>query len=152
MLECTFKLNNQNMSALAVGALSFPAFSGLGEYVNQRTAICLANFGPIPPGVYYIFDRQSGGRLGPVRDLFGKRSDWFALHAIDGSIDDETFCNLVKRGQFRLHPKGEIGISQGCITLERQVDFQQLSALLRRKPPVAVPGSDLKAYGKVVVS
>lgn len=35
----------------------------------------------------------------------------FALCAADGKIDDETFCNKVKRGSFRLHPTGNLGIS-----------------------------------------
>lgn len=93
MFQCSFDLNNQPMSALKIGALSVPAFSGQGQYINKRSSACLIGQGPIPPGQYYIFDRQGGGRLEWFRNLFSDHSDWFALYAIDGKIDDETFCN-----------------------------------------------------------
>jgi hypothetical protein len=133
------------MSTLKCGAASFPAFSGFGLHVNRRISACIAGVGPIPPGTYYIFDRQSGGLLGPLKDIFNDRSDWFALYAIDGKIDDETYCNKVKRGSFRLHPKGALGISEGCITIESHADYQRLRAMLKGSPPVVVPGSPLKA-------
>ena len=151
MIDCTFVLNGKPMSVFRCGATSFPAFSGFGKHINQRASACFASEGPIPPGTYYIFDRQSGGLLGPFYDMFNEHSDWFALHAIDGKIDDETYCNKVKRGAFRLHPKGSRGISEGCITIEKKTDFQFLRTILKGSTPVAVPGSTLKAYGKVVV-
>jgi hypothetical protein len=73
MFQCSFELNNQPMSAFKIGASSLPAFSGLGRFTNQRAMACLKGFGPIPPGGYYILDRQSGGLLGPLRDLFNDR-------------------------------------------------------------------------------
>ena len=139
------------MSAFTIGSLSVPAFSGLGKHINKRSSACLVGQGPIPPGQYYIFDRQGGGRLGWLRDLFSDHSDWFALYAIDEKIDDETFCNNLARGRFRLHPKGPCGISEGCITIEKLVDFHHIRAILKSVSPSAVPGSDLRAYGKVVV-
>lgn len=151
MYECSFDLNNKPMSAFKILATSFPAFSGLGAHVNRRISACHENVGPIPPGTYYIFDRQSGGLLGPLYDMFNEHSNWFALHAIDSKIDDETYCDQVKRGSFRLHPKGDLGISRGCITIESQSDYQKLRAILKSATPVAVPGSTLKAYGTVVV-
>lgn len=36
-----------------------------------------------------MLDRQSGGKLGWLYDLFNGRDDWFALYAIDENIDDE---------------------------------------------------------------
>lgn len=152
MYECSFKLNNKPMSAFKMGALSFPAFSGLGSHVNRIVSACMLGVGPIPPGTYYIFDRQSGGLLGLLPSIFDKHSNWFALHAIDGKIDDETFCNQAKRGRFRLHPKGPQGISQGCITIEDSRDYQRLREILKEATPVAVPGSTLQAYGKVIVT
>lgn len=151
MADFTFDLNGKRMSALKCGALSFPAFSGFGLHVNRRESVCLAKVGAIPPGQYYIFDRQSGGLLGPLKDMFTGRGEWFALYAIDGKIDDETFCNEVKRGNFRLHPKGQLGISEGCITVENRNDFHRLRAIIKGSPQVAVPGVDLKAYGRVLV-
>lgn len=150
MHDCTFELNGEPLSNFKVGALSFPAFSGQNTSRNKRSAACMINVGPIPTGEYYIFDRQSGGRLGRFLDGFGRHEGWFALHTIDGTIDDETWCEGVKRGAFRLHPKG-MGISKGCIAIEHQPDFCQLHAMLKSIRPIAVKGSDLLAYGKLRV-
>lgn len=139
------------MSAFWCGAISFPAFSGLGDHVNRRASACIQNKGPIPPGTYYIFDRQSGGLLGSLRDLFNDHSNWFALHAIDNKIDDETYCNKVKRGAFRLHPKGDWGISEGCIIINSKIDYQFLRTILKNTKQEPVPGSQLLAYGKLIV-
>lgn len=151
MPDCAFDLNGKPMSALQCGASSFPAFSGFGTHANRREYACHSNSGPIPPGTYYILDRQSGGLLGPLRDMFNDRRDWFALYAIDGRIDDTTYCNRVKRGNFRLHPKGPLGISEGCITIDSYSDFQHLRVILKAAVQVAIPSTSLKAYGKVVV-
>jgi hypothetical protein len=151
MIDCKFELNNKPMSTFWCGATKFPAFSGIGQHINQRVSACLASQGPIPPGHYYIFDRQVGGLRGPFERLFSERRNWFALYAIDSKIDDETYCDKVKRGEFRLHPKGERGISLGCITIDSPTDFQYLRTILTSAKPSAVPGSTLKAYGKVWV-
>jgi len=64
MIDCKFELNGKPMSIFWCGATRFPAFSGLGKHVNKRISACILNQGPIPPGTYYIIDRQSGGLLG----------------------------------------------------------------------------------------
>ena len=151
MIDCKFELNNKPMSTFWCGATKFPAFSGIGQHINKRTSACFASQGPIPPGHYYIFDRQVGGLRGPFERLFSERRSWFALYAIDSKIDDETYCDKVKRGEFRLHPKGERGISLGCITIDSPTDFQHLRTILTNAKPSAIPGSMLKAYGKVWV-
>lgn len=151
MRECTFELNGKPMSSLKMGATSFPAFSGIGEHVNRRISACVPNQGPIPPGEYFILDRESGGRLGWLYDLFDERRDWFALYANDEKIDDETWCNKIKRGEFRLHPKGVRGISRGCIVIDKVADFQFLSSILRNGQSELIPNTDIKAWGKVVV-
>lgn len=151
MIDWAFELNDKPMSAFKVGVISFPAFSGLDMHVNRRISACMSGVGPIPPGTYYIFDRQSGGLLGPLREMFSDKSDWFALYAVDSKIDDETYCKKVKRGAFRLHPKGLAERSEGCITVENIGDFHQISAMLRGACQAEVPGSKLKAYGRVVV-
>lgn len=74
--------------------------------------------GPIPPGIYFIVDRESGGMLGGLRDYFTGRDTWFALCANDNRIDDKTFCNNIIRGHFRLHPKGVRGVSEGCVVID----------------------------------
>jgi hypothetical protein len=149
MYKCSFELNNKPMSAFKIGSLSFAAFSGRGRHINRRISACHVGFGPIPPGTYYIFDRQSGGLFGALYDMFSERSDWFSLYAIDGKIDDETYCNKVKRGLFRLHPGSA---SQGCITIKDSRDYQHLRAILKRSAPMEIPGSTLLAYGKVLVT
>lgn len=151
MFDCSFQLNNQPLSAFKIAGLSVPAFSGRAPQINKRSSACLVGVGPIPPGNYYIFDRQGGGRLEAFRNLFSDYSEWFALYAIDKKIDDEAFCDQVKRGNFRLHPKGPRGISEGCITVEKLGDFHRVRAMLRSVTPSSVPGSELRAYGKVIV-
>lgn len=151
MQQCNFVLNDQPMSAFSVGGASFPAFSGKTPYINKRANSCLVKLGPIPPGTYYVIDRETGGRFGWLRDLVANKKNWFALYAEDGRIDDWTFCNEVKRGNFRLHPMGERGISEGCITVHRAADFHVIHSLLKRSRQSTVPGADFRAYGKVVV-
>lgn len=152
MLTCTFKLNSQPLSKLRVGAREFDAFSGTGQYVNRPQHACLKSFGPIPPGSYFLLDRESGGVLGTLRDMFTGRSDWLALYADDGSVDDQVVCDQIRRGNFRLHPKGPLGLSEGCITIERPGDFEVIRSLIRNEKTSAIPGSQLKSYGRVVVS
>lgn len=151
MIDCLFRLNSKKTSNFICGANAFPAYSGKGNRINQLVAACIPNEGPIPPGVYYIFDRQSGGLLGAFRDLFSGRDEWFALYAADERIDDNMICDKVSRGQFRLHPKGSLGRSEGCIVIERQTDFQMLRTMLKAAKQVQVPGLDLKAYGRLTV-
>ena len=150
-MDWSFELNGQPMSALKRQSFSVPAFSGLGSQANKKQFACTVGSGPIPPGTYYIFDRQSGGLLGPLRDIFSNRSEWFALYAIDEKIDDETLCEQIRRGNFRLHPKGPLGISEGCITIEDRSDFQRLRAVLLQSERTTVPNTGLEAYGRVVV-
>lgn len=151
MKECTFELNGTPMSRFKIGATSFPAFSGRGQHINRRVSACVPNQGPIPPGEYFILDRESGGRLGWLYDLFNGRTDWFALYANDGKIDDEAWCEQVKRGRFRLHPKGPRGVSEGCIMIDQSSDFQLLSTILRCQTRISIKGTDIASWAKVVV-
>jgi len=151
MIDCSFHLNNKPMSSFKMGAPSFPAFSGLGKHVNRTISQCVPDSGPIPKGSYYIFDRQSGGLFGPLKDLFNDKDTWFALYAIDNKIDDETYCEQVKRGQFRLHPNGELGISRGCITINDWSDYQVIRSLLKGTKTIEIPDVGLECYGKVRV-
>jgi len=149
---CTFILNGKPMSTFNCNGALYNAFSGLNNKINKRDYVCEAGEGAIPPGTYFIVERQTGGRLGWLYDAFGGQDEWFALYANDGSIDDQTFCNKVRRGEFRLHPKGPRGISQGCITIERKVDFMAIRNTLinaKRIPIPALPGT--LAFGTVIV-
>jgi hypothetical protein len=148
MLDAVFKLEPD--AKLVIAGFSFPAFSGDGELRNKRKHMCVPNQGPIPVGSYYILDRQSGGRLGAIKALF--KGNWFALYAKDRVIDDELYCAGLLRGQFRIHAKGTLGQSLGCITLERASDFALLHTVLKQTRMEAIPGTELMSYGMVRVS
>jgi hypothetical protein len=151
---CSFELNNKPMSKFMISLTPYEAFSGLGSDANKKAAACSASTGPIPPGQYYIIDRQSGGlrhRLRKFFDIRDERDNWFGLYAADGRVDDATFCDGVERGNFRLHPKGTIGISMGCIVIQNPLEFDHVAAKLRGSSQMLIPGLDIKAYGIVTV-
>lgn len=146
------------MSALTCPGLGvFPAFSGNGAARNQPGSVKLKDEGPLPPGRYYIVNRPSGGRLGAVReevtDLFAgtDRSSWFALFRDDGVLNDLTWVDKVRRGQFRTHPVGPRGLSLGCITLAHFDQFNRLRARIKTGPVMAIPNGRGTAYGTVTV-
>ncbi|MES3154271.1 DUF2778 domain-containing protein [Sphingomonas faeni] len=158
-IACTFALNGRSMSTLvAPGVGSFAAFSGSGRWRNDPKGVGVAKIGPLPEGRYYIVDRESGGRLGWLRDFVKDswsgidHSSWFALLRDDGRLDDETFVGHIRRGEFRLHPVGPMGISEGCVTLRRLADFVRLAAALRNAQPLAIPRGGGRAYGTIEVS
>jgi hypothetical protein len=152
LLQCQFVLNGKAMSKFTCGGESFDAFSGLGESINKASAAGDVGSGPIPPGKYYIFDRQSGGKLGWFRDFLSGADKWFALYAIDGKIDDTAYFRDVKRGEFRLHPKGPRGLSLGCVVIDQHADFDRLRSMLLSHGSQSVVGSDLKAFGILTVT
>uniref|UniRef100_UPI0006ACB397 DUF2778 domain-containing protein n=1 Tax=Pseudomonas syringae TaxID=317 RepID=UPI0006ACB397 len=128
--HCTFELTGQPISLLKCSNNeSYEAFSGLTGFANDPAAVNNLEQGPLPPGRYYILDRESGGRLGrirePLSDLFARtdRSHWFSLYRDDGSIDDRTVVNNITRGNFRLHPIGplvyrlKINFSHACVLI-----------------------------------
>lgn len=158
-IHAAFSLNGQDPSMLDVPAIgSLPAFSGSGRWRNKPEGVGVAEIGPLPQGRYYIVDRQSGAKLGWIRDFLQDqwsgvdRSHWFALLRDDGRIDDETFVERVRRGEFRLHPVGPLGISKGCVTLQRRADFDRLAAALRDQRRAPIPRHGGLSYGTVTVS
>ena len=77
------------------------------------------------------------------------RDEWFALYKDDWGIDDYTWVEGVKRGNFRLHPGT---LSEGCITLPHDSDFAMLRNALLRTQQIDVPCiRKLKAYGSIEV-
>lgn len=65
---------------------------------------------------------------------------------------DVTMIHGIQRGSFRLHPEGDLQLSEGCITVKNAADFERLQKHIRMfRPSLPVPGSDLKAYGRVEV-
>ncbi|WP_310160351.1 DUF2778 domain-containing protein [Paraburkholderia terricola] len=156
--SCYFTLNGQKMSSFVCSGFGgVAAFSGRPAYVNNPADTAKAGEGPIPAGRYYIVGRQSGGHMGWLRDWFmdqlsnSQRANWFALYRNDGAIDDTTFINGMKRGSFRLHPNGRFGISDGCITLMSQSQFDRLHDFLTSQLPQTIPGTNIQYFGTVDV-
>jgi hypothetical protein len=157
-VQCTFRLNKQQTSTLSCSGFGeVTAYSGQEDGRDNPTATSIIDVGPIPPGKYYLLDRQSGGRLGWFHDIVSQynvfttdRSKWFMLW--NERTGDTTFINGVRRGEFRLHPEGPRRFSQGCITLPSQHEFDRLERYIRSRPAdVPVPGTTSKAYGIVEV-
>lgn len=153
-----FRLNGAYMSYLDCRSLGMvSAFSGQGDGRNNPFSIAKEKEGPIPMGTYYIIDRESGGRLAWWRDQGASaftgvdRTKWFALW--NGVSGDIANVNGIVRRNFRLHPAGYWGVSEGCITISNGYDFDQIEGYLRSSPPeLVVPVGALKAYGTVEVT
>ncbi|MBT0723631.1 Protein of unknown function [Rosenbergiella nectarea] len=157
-ITCFFTNNGMPTSLLTCSGVGrFPAFSGQRQGRNNASLTSVPDIGPIPQGTYYIIGRQSGGRLSSIREAALKyaygtdRSQWFSLYRRDGKIDDYTFIEGVRRGNFRLHPIGPRGLSEGCITLSHITDFDYLRNRLLKTSMINVPGSLLMAYGTIRV-
>lgn len=157
-VKCTFTLNRRPMSVLVCpGFGRVSAFSGNDSYMNSPDYTSVSEKGAIPKGMYYILDRESGGHLGWLgegfRDLLADthRAEWFALYRDDGTIDDVTFIEGVRRSAFRLHPVGRSGKSDGCITLPSREQFKALRSYLKAQPPAFIPGAVTRYYGTVEV-
>ncbi|MEK0168080.1 DUF2778 domain-containing protein [Pseudescherichia vulneris] len=153
-------LNGADYSPLAFDGIGvFMAFSGNGVYRNKGACGIIVDNGALPPGKYYIVDRPTGSKTNELRawgiDKFKSTfeyhvdySEWFALYRADGMIDDRTFYKGASRGGFRLHP-GQV--SDGCITLANQSDYNRLRDALLRTKKEKVPGKDLDSYGTIEV-
>ncbi|MDR5882158.1 DUF2778 domain-containing protein [Caballeronia sp. LZ032] len=156
-VSCVFKLNRQVSSDLTcTGFGSIEAYSGRGVGRDNPDAVSLESVGPIPPGRYYLIDRQAGGRLGWLRDWWtdlvigSDHTQWFTLW--NPKTGDSTIVNGVKRESFRLHPNGVSGTSMGCITVVDKKAFEKLKRFIRSSPPtISIPGTSYKAYGVVEV-
>ena len=151
MVSCYFILNSAEFSRLSYNGRHAQAFSGNGIYRNKPQYAGIVNNGPIPPGLYYIVDRESGGLFGPLRDFFTGRDEWFALYRQDGTIDDEMFINGVRRGEFRLHPIGPARTSLGCITLQSHTEFDRMRSYLLQAPVTTITRTRMRTYGTVSV-
>lgn len=157
-----FTVNNAEFSPLRIyGVGTFSAFSGNDQHRNKTSSIAIQDNGPIPPGLYFIVARPTGGWKGMIRtdlhDFYSwftstpvNKYLWFALYRADGSIDDYTWINGVKRGNFRLHPSGPLGISLGCITLKNSSDFVAIRQAITGTPTVQLPNG-LQSYGTIEV-
>jgi hypothetical protein len=154
---CTFALNKKTTSALVCSGFgAVEAYSGHGKGRDNPDDVADQDVGALPPGTYYLIDRQSGGRFGWLHDFqaryFGStdRQRWFMLWNSRGG--DVTMIGGIKRGAFRLHPEGPLHLSDGCITVKSGALFDRLQSYIRSNPPdMVVPGTSLKAYGTVQV-
>jgi Protein of unknown function (DUF2778) len=154
MVFCSFMLNRLTLSTFTYDGTECRAFSGDGVHRNNPDSVGVADGGPIPTGRYYIVARESGGAIGTVVEKVFHRDEWFALYRFDGSIDDETFVNGVRRGEFRLHPIGPRRTSHGCITLQDEAEFRKMRYYLLeqfKNSSVYIPSTGSLAYGIVQV-
>ncbi|MCF7855316.1 MAG: DUF2778 domain-containing protein [Candidatus Pacebacteria bacterium] len=156
----SLKLNDQDRAWLvhrqvtdngSIVRTSYPVYSGNDEHRNNPASANVPKAGPIPPGTYYIVDRPSGGRLGPLRDWLTGRNQWFGLFANDARIDDYLTVDGVERGEFRLHPEGPRRQSLGCITCIDSSHFAEIRELLLNTDRRLIPCTDIWAYGEVTV-
>ena len=69
--------------------------------------------------------------------------------ADDGIIDDETFIDGVRRGEFRMHPGR---LSYGCITFSDTSWYERMRQDWLATEKLVIPGTFIMAYGKVVVT
>ncbi|WP_072036613.1 DUF2778 domain-containing protein [Leclercia adecarboxylata] len=158
MIRCTFHLNGGQLSTLSCpGVGFFPAYSGnKGVNRNNPGAVSTPEVGPLPPGLYYIVTRPRGGLKSRWKDTIkelesgSNRDFWFALYRDDGHIDDRTFIDNVERGSFRLHPAGQSGISNGCITLPHHAHYRLLMHSLLLSGAMKVT-PELSAFGTIQV-
>lgn len=151
MATCSFNLNGATFSTFFYDGVGISAFSGNGPHRNNPASQAVKDNGPLPVGNYYIVERPSGGVAGSIWSYMTDRDIWFALFRDDGTIDDETVVNGIKRTVIRLHPKGPSGLSLGCITIENRPDFDTMRAYLLRQPVAYVPGTRLRMFGTVEV-
>ena len=126
----------------------FMAHSGLSAYRNNANCGAVPNTGPIPPSKYWIVDRKEGNWFSQKKEeihdeinrIIGRhefgRTDWFALWRDDWGIDDYTWIEGVRRGNFRLHPGT---ISKGCITIAHNSDFASIRNALINTSLMQVP-------------
>jgi hypothetical protein len=162
-IQGKFIVDNKPLASLMMfGVGTFMAFSGHGVYRNRGGCTAIPDNGPLPAGKYWIVDRPMGGMRSQaeawMKDTFNSalghpshHGEWFALYRQDGLIDDFTWVDGVKRGNFRLHPVGGQGRSSGCITLASYADFQTLRRALLRTGTVHAGSSGVKAYGWIEV-
>lgn len=155
LVYCTYVLNGEPLSRLVCDGVAYDAFSGdvAGNYVNDKRYQAVPEKGPLPLGRYYILDRESGGRIGwlkqPLKDLIARtdRSEWLSLYRDDDVIDDQTSVNNIVRGAFRIHPVGPMGVSQGCVTLTSKLAFDSLRKYIHDRNGEVLPGTEIRHYG-----
>ncbi len=146
--EQTWLVLRQVDSSGNITRTSYPVFSGAGEHKNNPNSTHLANAGPIPKGKYFVVDRPTGGRLGPLWDTLGGKDIWFALYRDDGNIDDQTVIDDTVRGQFRMHPGTR---SVGCVTFVHRKQFDQLREILLDTQKETIPKTSISYYATLTV-
>jgi hypothetical protein len=155
--------NASSLTLVMFGVGTFPAFSGDDIYRNRGGCTAVVGKGPLPAGKYWIVARPRGGigsrmealikdAWNTVRGSPSNHDEWFALYRDDGKIDDWTWVNGVKRGNFRLHPVGGTGVSFGCITLKSVADFSRLRQALLHTSTIPAGNSGMRAYGWIEVT
>jgi hypothetical protein len=95
------------------------------------------------PRVHTLIGWRGGAR---ITGRLGSRPIW------NPATGDKTNIDGITRGNFRLHPMGPRRLSEGCVTVVNQYDFDRLEKFLRsQKPSLPVPRTDLKACGTLEI-
>ncbi|MGF6916892.1 tlde1 domain-containing protein [Paraburkholderia sp. 40] len=69
-VSCTFELNRKETSRFVCSGFgAVEAYSGQRAGRDNPDNVADVDVGPIPPGTYYLIDRQSGGRIGGLGTL-----------------------------------------------------------------------------------
>lgn len=149
---------------ILLGIGHFMAFSGNNHYRNRPACASIPFNGPLPLGLYYIVKRPTNGVKSMLYNMSREfwswpgsspvvHAEWFGLFRHDALIDDYTFIEGIKRGNFRLHPIGPAGISQGCITLQYRSDFLKIRQALMTYTygNKNIPGTSFYSYGTIEV-
>ncbi|WP_128602438.1 DUF2778 domain-containing protein [Pantoea wallisii] len=144
---------------------NYMAFSGNGVYRNRAVCSAIAGNGPLPLGRYHIVKRPAGSHATVLKTLTKDlltwwsstptlHPEWFALYREDSHMDDYTFIDNVRRGNFRLHPIGIADISLGCITLQHRTDFLHIRQILTTYTygNQKISGTNLESYGVIEVT
>ncbi|WDU52060.1 DUF2778 domain-containing protein [Taylorella equigenitalis] len=160
MISCFLNITGSNDYEIlrCPGVGNFKVFSGDDKYRNKIECAHIPKKS-IPPGIYWISDRPSGGALSRIytgiKDIFSgnHHSKWFALYRQDSKIDDETIYKGTIRSEFRLHPKGHVnGTSWGCITFKNISDFEILRNALLQSITFKLAKTNYKVYGYIIVT
>lgn len=160
-----FILTGAQFSPLILPGIGhFMAFSGNDQYRNNAARAAIPFKGPIPLGRYHIVKRPVNGFKSMLYTMSREawtwptdtaviHAEWFGLFRQDSHVDDKTFIDGVERGNFRLHPIGPAGISQGCITLQHRSDFIKIRQALMTYTygNTNIPGTQLYSYGTIEV-
>ena len=147
MIECTLDYgtlssDGKKLKLVCHGLGTYEVVSGLYAFHNDVNC-SYKDEAPIPPGLYYITERESGSIKNVIQNwaleqwrsahgVTNDKSKWFSLISAETKADT-IYINNSSRGSFRFHPLNSDGSghSAGCVTFYSYNDFHYVrNALL----------------------